>query len=65
MLQHGLISKQQHGFLTKGSTLSNLVESRNDWTSAANNKAVSVAYIDYKMVFHTVCHCKLVLKLNA
>ena len=38
MLKHGLISKQQHGFLAKRSTSTNLVESLNDWTLAVNNR---------------------------
>jgi len=31
---HNLISKHQHGFLSKHSTVSNLLESVNDWTLA-------------------------------
>ena len=66
MFKHGLISKQQHGFLAKRSTSTNLVESLNDWTLAVNNRqVVSVAYIDYKKAFDSVCHSKLFIKLNA
>jgi len=57
MQQHGLINKQQHEFLTKKSTSTNLVLSLNDWTLAVNN--VSVAFIDYKKAFDAVCHSKL------
>jgi len=64
-LQHGLINKQQHGFLTQKSTSTNLVESLNDMTLAINNKqGVSVAYIDYKKTFDSVFHSKLFIKLN-
>jgi len=31
-IQHGLISKQQYGLLTRRSTVTNLVETLNDWT---------------------------------
>jgi hypothetical protein len=65
-LQHGFISKQQHGFLSKRSTVTNLVETLNDWTLAVNTrKSVTVAYIDYKKAFDTVCHNKLFVKLSA
>jgi len=63
-IQHGLISKQQHGFLTRRFT--NLVKTLNDWTLAVNTrKCVNVAYIDYKKAFDSVCHNKLFIKLNA
>jgi len=65
-LQHGLISKQQYGFLTGRSTVTNLVETLNDWTLAVNTtQCVTVAYIDYKKAFDSVCHNKLLIKLNA
>jgi len=66
VLQHGLINKQQHGFLIQKSISTNLVESFNDWTLAVNNRqSVSVANIDYKKSFGSVCHSKLFIKLNA
>jgi len=37
-LQHGLISKQQRGFLTRRSTVTNLVETLNDWTLDVNTR---------------------------
>ena len=36
--QHGVINKQQHGFLKGRLTSSDLLESINDWTLAINNK---------------------------
>jgi len=66
MLQHGLINKQQHGFLIKKPTSTNLVASLNDWTIAVNNgQGISVAYNDYKQAFDSICHSKLFIKLNA
>ena len=41
LYQHGLISKQQHGFLTGKSTSTNLLETLNDWTFAINNGMAS------------------------
>ena len=66
LLQHGLISKQQHGFLAKRSTATNLAETLNDWTIAVNNRqSVTVAYIDCRKAFDSVCHSKLFIKLSA
>jgi Reverse transcriptase (RNA-dependent DNA polymerase) len=63
-IQHGLISKQ-HVFLPKRSTVTNLVETLNDWIPAVNNRqSVTVAYTDYKSAFDTVCHNKLLIKLG-
>jgi len=54
---HNLISKHQHGFLSKHSTVSNLLESVNDWTLALNNsKGVAVAYVDYAKAFDVVSY---------
>ena len=41
---HKLISKDQHGFLSRRSTVSNLLESVSDWTLALNNSQ-SVMYM--------------------
>ena len=66
LLQHGLISRQQHGFLAKRSTTTNLTETLNDWTLAIDNKqSVTVPYIDYQKAFDSVCHNKLFIKLKA
>ena len=61
---HKLITKQQHGFLQKHSTVTNLLESVNDWTfSISNRKSVVIAYIDFKRAFDSVSHSKLIHKL--
>jgi len=36
--RHGLISEQQHGFLSKRSTVTNLLYGHNDWTNAISIK---------------------------
>jgi len=62
--QHGVISRQQHGFLSGRSTSSNLLETLNDWTLSINDKkSVGAVYIDYAKAFDSVCHAKLITKL--
>ena len=64
--KHNVISRQQHGFINRRSTSTNLMETMNDWTLALKNKnGVTVAYIDYSKAFDTVCHSKLGAKLVA
>jgi hypothetical protein len=66
LLQQVLISNHHHGFLAGRSTVTNLTESLNDWTLAVNNRqSVTVAYIDYRKAFDSVCHNKLFIKLSA
>ena len=63
--QHGLISTQQHGFLTKKSTTTNLLESLNDWSLALDSKdGVTIAHIDFAKAFDSVSHAKLYHKLQ-
>ena len=65
--QHRLITKDQHGFLTKKSIATNLLESLNNyWTLNIEKKNhQSVVYIDFAKAFDSVCHNKLLLKLTA
>ena len=63
--EHKLISKHQHGFLSKFSTTTNLLDSINDWTLSLKNKRnVTIAYVDYSKAFDVVSHPKLLLKLT-
>ena len=63
---HGVISKQQHGFLARRSTTTNLLETLNDWTIALrDNNKISAVYVDYSKAFDTVTHPKLFQKLIA
>jgi hypothetical protein len=60
LLLHNKISKQQHGFLARHSTCSQLIESVNDWTLALNVKHdVDVIYVDFCKAFDSVVHSKL------
>ena len=65
LYQHGLISKHEHGFLHKRSTCTNLLESVYDWSVALNNKLTTdIIYIDFQKAFDSVCHQKLIIKLE-
>jgi hypothetical protein len=47
---NNIITKEQHGFLARRSTSTNILETLNDWTLAIKDKrAVVVAYIDYSI----------------
>ena len=62
---HKLISNEQHGFLSRRSTATNLLESLNDWSlNIENGKCQKVAYIDFAKAFDSVCHSKLITKLR-
>ena len=61
-----LLNKHQHGFLAKKSTITNLLESVNDWTlSVENSNDLVIVYIDFTRAFDSVSHKKLVHKLEA
>ena len=64
--QKGLINKHQHGFLSRRSTTTNLLETFDDWTLAINDRSSIIAtYIDFSKAFDVVCHNKLLYKLAA
>ena len=66
LLEHGLINKQQHGFISKRSTCSQLLECINDWSvSLSHKQSIDIAYIDFSRAFDSVVHSKLYLKLNS
>ena len=65
LLQHGLISKYQHGFLYKHCTCSNLLESVHDWAVALNSRyTTDIIYIDFQKAFDSVSRQKLITKLE-
>jgi Reverse transcriptase (RNA-dependent DNA polymerase) len=70
MLQHlkqnNLLNDNQLGFLSKKSTLTNLLESVNDWSITLNNRNnAAVSYNDFQRAFDSVTHPKLAHKLKA
>jgi hypothetical protein len=65
LLDHKLITKQQHAFVVRHSTISNLLESTRDWSISLNSKkCVDVVYIDYRKAFDSIVHSKLLVKLR-
>ena len=63
LLQNNLLSSQQHGFLAKRSTLTNLLETTNDCSISIDNKKLQTAiYIDFSKAFDSVSHPKLLMK---
>jgi len=60
-LENRLLSADQHGFLSKSSTQTNLLESVNDWSVSIENKFQNqVAWaIDFSRTFDSVSHPKL------
>ena len=63
--QHKIISKAPHGFLSRRSTTTNLLEILNDWSLINNRRIASTVYIDFSKVFDSVCHNKLFGKLRS
>jgi hypothetical protein len=65
LLSKKLISKQQHGFIRRHSTTTNLLESTHDWIvglGGANN--IDVVYIDFSKAFDSIVFSKLLFKLQ-
>ena len=65
LLNNNLISKQQHAFILKHSTATNLLECIHDWSIALNDgSSVDVIYIDFRRAFDSIVHSKLLYKLQ-
>ena len=63
--ENNLISKAQHGFLTKLSSVTNLLSCTFDWVTYFNERrAFDIVYIDYEKAFDKVSHSKLLYKLS-
>ena len=61
-----LIPRQQHVFLARHSTNTQMLESCNDWAlHLLNRKQVDIAYLDFAKAFDSVVYNKLLFKLNA
>jgi len=60
-----LLCQHQHGFLPGKSTLTNLLESKNDCASSLDeNKSVDIVYIDIRKAFDSVVVDKLIYKVK-
>ncbi|XP_012561053.2 uncharacterized protein LOC105846644 [Hydra vulgaris] len=66
LLLNNLIRKEQHGFIRKRSTCTNILESLHDWTlNLQRCIPTDIIYFDFKKAFHSVSHPKLLMKLLA
>jgi len=65
LLQHNIINSHQHGFLSRKSTTTQLLECTLDWNIALNAHCpMDVVYLDYAKAFDSVVHNKLIAKLD-
>ena len=63
---NNLLHPGQHGFISKKSTCTQLIESVNDWSVALDSgKMTDIIYIDFAKAFDTVSHKKLVHKIRS
>ena len=63
--EEDLISKAQHGFVSKKSCTTNLLETLDIVTrSLSQGLAVDVLYLDFLKAFDMVPHCRLIHKLR-
>ena len=61
-----LLSREQHAFITKHSTVTNLLECVHDWSLSLHNKVPQdVLYFDFSHAFDSVVSRKLLIKLQS
>ncbi len=66
MSRNNLISPSQHGFLSRHSTVTQLLECLNEWTLAADAKeSVDIAFADVSKAFDKLPHSKILESLEA
>ena len=64
--KNSLISPFQHGFMSLRSTVTQLVETVNTWSTLVDRKhSVDVIYLDCAKAFDTVSHSKLLQKIHS
>ena len=62
---NSILSKVQHGFVSRKSTVTQLLLALNEWTYALDSRQfVDIAYLDYKSAFDSVVHSKLAVVLT-
>ena len=65
LIQHKLINRNQHGFVSGRSTVTNLLECTQQWSEALQFRhSVDIIYLDFKKAFDSVAHNKLLTKLQ-
>jgi hypothetical protein len=63
--ENSILNASQHGFLSKHSTCTNLIEALNDWSLNLDNKAGTlIAYVDFSKAFDSVPTPKLIYCLE-
>jgi len=62
----GLITKQQHAFLKRRSTTTNLLDSIHDWfVTLCNRMSIDSVYVDFAKAFDSIVFSKLLIKLES
>jgi hypothetical protein len=57
------ISSKQHGFLSRHSTVTQLLETYHDWCTSVNDrKLVDILFVDFQKAFDSCSHVKLLKK---
>ena len=65
LVNHKIITRHQHGFMSRRSTSPKLLVCSLDWAVALNAKRpVDMVYLDYAKAFDLVVHNKLLYKLT-
>ena len=63
---NNILSPDQHGFLNKRSTCTNLLKCYNDWSlSIQSREQTTVIYVDFSKAFDVVSHAKLFYRLHS
>ena len=66
LLKNNVISRSQHGFLSRKSTTTQLLECFSDWNIALNGRnQFDVIYLDYDKTFDSAVHSKFIAKLQS
>ena len=66
MSANGLLSKEQHAFIARHSTVTNLLECVHDWSLSLHNRVpMDVIYFDFSHAFDSVVHSMLLIKLKS
>ena len=66
LFRNNIITDAQHGFRPTKSTVSQLLECLNSWTTSVDNgKSVDIIYLDFAKAFDSVSHNKLIHKLSS
>ena len=66
LIRNELITSKQHGFLGGRSTLTQLIETLEEWTKMLDqNNNLDVLYCDFKKAFDSVPHHRLMLKVKS